>query len=161
MKILNSREAFLSNYEVFDHLKQIEGKQSDTAHVKGVAANLSSQNLRTIQFEAISTETQGINPAATQSPRAIVGILAELRHIQLTKAEKLMIINTRPTSAPEIHAIIEEIDARFNDESVEWLLDVIKWHLGNGETTAAVNENRDTEKADNENAALPFIMEED
>ena len=49
--------------------------------------------------------------------------------LQLTKAEKLQLINSRPTSLVELHLMLEDCESRFEEEVCHQLLGCIEEYL--------------------------------
>ena len=55
--------------------------------------------------------------------------LADGRNIDLTKSEKLTIVNLLPTRMDELRPIIEQSDKRFTREELQTILSIIKNHI--------------------------------
>ncbi|KAI9366355.1 RNA polymerase Rpb4-domain-containing protein [Pilaira anomala] len=121
MLIKNVRSALISNYEV---LKLLEESQEAQKQVQAVDPSVEyPEHLRTVQFEL--TEYLKGTPCSTQTPEQIANFLQALSKYELTKAEKLQILNWRPRSTVEIYLIIEECEERFSEEDLEEMLDSI------------------------------------
>lgn len=52
--------------------------------------------------------------------------LAAIKNYKLTKIEKLMILNSRPTSFAALHVLIEEHEDRFSMEEMNALLEHVR-----------------------------------
>lgn len=64
-------------------------------------------------------------------------LLKELRHLEITKGEAIMMINLRPTKLENLSTIIEEMDNRFpGDEMQQEILEIITRVLGRPDTEA-------------------------
>ncbi|KLO16188.1 hypothetical protein SCHPADRAFT_225279 [Schizopora paradoxa] len=74
-----------------------------------------SENLRTVEFEAIQYLSADYQPTSRQSDAAIAKLVKKLAQYDLTKAEKLQIVNLAPTQAVELYVIVEEIEDRMGD----------------------------------------------
>ncbi|GAO50568.1 hypothetical protein SAICODRAFT_77561 [Saitoella complicata NRRL Y-17804] len=120
MKILKVREAFLTDYEVLAHFREIEERQKETARVLGSAAALGSANFRTIQYELLDYLKS--SPAANYTAEEIVQLSQDLAHFDLTKAETLQIINSRPKAAVDLYNIVEEMENRMSEEDMHAIL---------------------------------------
>ncbi|KAJ8968642.1 hypothetical protein NQ314_002202 [Rhamnusium bicolor] len=112
MEIVNANCATLSNYEVLKHLQKV--KESKMKH-KGQLATITYETIRYLENA----------PCNDQSPQNITECLKALAPYNLNKTEKLMIINTPPTTALEIQLMIEESEERLTEEQVEQILDII------------------------------------
>ncbi|BFZ63225.1 hypothetical protein YB2330_004345 [Saitoella coloradoensis] len=122
MKILKVREAFLTDYEVLAHFREIEERQKETARILGSAAALGSANFRTIQYELLDYLKS--SPAANYTAKEIVQLSQDLAQFDLTKAERLQIINSRPKAAVDLYNIVEEMENRISEEDMHAILGV-------------------------------------
>jgi len=120
MEILSENAGLLSNYEVLalataeaDRLKK---KSADST----VAA--APQNVMTClyQVRTFLTDTE----CAVQSDDVIRDFLKQLLPYNLTKAEKLMLLNNRPVAESVLVSMIEECEERFSEEQRGELLDI-------------------------------------
>ncbi|XP_044253808.1 DNA-directed RNA polymerase III subunit RPC9 [Tribolium madens] len=116
MEIVNANSATLSNFEVMKHLQRI--KDSRKKH-KGQLATITYETLRYLEN----------TPCAQQTPESIVECLKDLEAFNLNKNEKLMLINSPPTTALEIQLMIEESEERLSEEQVEQILQIMLRHF--------------------------------
>ncbi|KAG4305663.1 hypothetical protein PORY_001219 [Pneumocystis oryctolagi] len=122
MKVLIKRDAFLTNYEVLKHIYENEAEEKHNMNnIK--SSHFINENLHTIQFE-LKKYLEDL-PAKKQSAEQISNLSKELKNYPLTKAEKLMILNSRPDTLVELYALIEECEERFNLEQLQQILDCI------------------------------------
>lgn len=80
-------------------------------------------------------------PAATQTQKDIDNFMSSVSKFALEKAELLMIINSRPSSIAELDCLVEEMDARFDDQGAQELLRIVKTTLPAGPVEGAEGEN--------------------
>lgn len=122
MRILKARAALLSDYEVLQLLREGEDEQKNEARMRK-EQNLPelevSPNLRTMQFEAISSLSQPFRTCARQNAgqiRAFLDDLAARGYVipderilagepGLTKTERLQLVNHAPSSVIELHTV--------------------------------------------------------
>lgn len=129
MNIEVSREKFLSNFEVLEHLKSIEkenGWSFDTQN-KTSKPKRNRQN-HLVNLEAATRDVLSYfanTPANTQSKDAIVSLMGVLNGLELEKVEKLQIVNTLPRSMVTLYAVVEECDQRFSEEQCEQMINSI------------------------------------
>ncbi|KAJ3535435.1 hypothetical protein NMY22_g6489 [Coprinellus aureogranulatus] len=134
--VINSRSALLSNYEVFTLLKELEAdhlarsktmqriKKEEEASGKLVPGNNTtvvetSENLRTIEVEALQYLGADYLPTSGQTEEGIMKMVKALEPYDLTKAEKLQIVNLAPTTPVELYVIVEELEDRLGDRMDE------------------------------------------
>ncbi|KAG6900944.1 hypothetical protein C0993_004381 [Termitomyces sp. T159_Od127] len=147
-EIVNARAALLSNYEVMTLLRELESdhlaRAKTALRVKkeeeaaGLPPRLSgsdtvfgeaSENLRPVEVEAIQYLTADYLPTTRQSPEGITKLVKDLASYELTKAEKLQIVNLAPTMPVELYVIVEELEDRLGD-GMEDLLTCVNSSLG-------------------------------
>ena len=118
MEVINENASMLSNYEVLSLLTDIsKGKNGQKK------PNNSQQNLATITYSALKY-LEGTT-CAKQSPTVLQTFMRAVQKFNLTKAERLQILNTRPVTAVEIQLIVEESEERLTEEQIEELIEII------------------------------------
>ncbi|KAJ1344381.1 hypothetical protein BSLG_001038 [Batrachochytrium salamandrivorans] len=80
------------------------------------------QDLRTVEYEVTGYLSE--LPCSSQTEEQVSSFLVALETWPLTKAEKLQLLNLRPTSLIEIGALVEEC-VRFTEDKLEELLQVL------------------------------------
>jgi len=133
MKILESQNALLSNYEVYQHL--VDQKKRNKAQKRKPPVNYI-----TITNDVVHYLTMKPGPLARQEEThdykedSILRLLEKIREAkfksQLVKAEVLAILNLRPTSLPILATAIEQMDDRFEEHEQEKLVEIIIEVLG-------------------------------
>ena len=123
MKILKERQNILINYEVYKFLE--------------TKSNKDNENLNTIKYE-VKKYLSNTN-CIYQDQEQITNLLIKLKKFNLTKFEKLQLINLRPDGLKSENAIIkiysviyyklfqiiEECEERFNEDQLLEILDII------------------------------------
>lgn len=116
MEVVNENVATLSNAEVFQLLedeKLIEHRIT---------------NVATVAYETIKHLER--TPCKHQDNETIEKFMKALSPYDFTKAEKLQLLNLRPTSIVEVQLIIEELDERLKtEEELQKLIDLIEENL--------------------------------
>lgn len=123
MEVVNPRVALLSNLEVLTLLRELESdhltrtklaqrikkeeEASGTVHGSSTLANINAhleatENLRTIEVEAIGYLSADYLPTSSQSAEGVTKLVKDLAPYELTKAEKLQVVNLAPTLAVEL-----------------------------------------------------------
>ncbi|KWU44064.1 hypothetical protein RHOSPDRAFT_34495 [Rhodotorula sp. JG-1b] len=157
METLNDRAGFLCNYEVLEVLrrqqkergKQLKeltggsggpgngrrnGRYQDIAQ-REEAERIQPQDLHTVSWEAVQYLEAAVHPMRRQTSAAVAQLLDGLDDYDLTKSERLQIVNLAPTTLVELHVCIEDLAERFNDDRQEALLELVRSHLSS-ETTS-------------------------
>ncbi|CAG8636035.1 22178_t:CDS:2 [Dentiscutata erythropus] len=117
----------LSNYEVLVLLREMDEKQREQAKID---PNVKfAESLKTIQFEVIQNLSSSQSPASTQTPEQMETTLTHLKKYNLTKSEKLQIINLRPQSIAELELIIEDCEDRFEMDTLREMVYIIGSNL--------------------------------
>ncbi|KXJ11276.1 DNA-directed RNA polymerase III subunit RPC9 [Exaiptasia diaphana] len=119
MEVLKEKSVMLSNFEVYQLLQEAETKTSKSKSIKKHQVNLA-----TISYEARKYLEK--TPCKHQNAEVIEDFLKSLAPFNLTKAEKLQLLNLRPETHVEIQLIIEESVERFKtEEEIQELLDIV------------------------------------
>ncbi|KAI0783421.1 HRDC-like protein [Abortiporus biennis] len=131
MEVVNQRSALLSNYEVLTLLRELENdhlartrtalrikKEEEAAGIARTHAPPEEvlENLRTVEVEAIQHLSAEYQPTNSQSEAGIERLTRSLAAYDLTKAEKLQIVNLAPTEAVELYVIVEELEDRLGGQ---------------------------------------------
>lgn len=116
MDVINDNVALLSNYEVFSVLREMYLHRRPDAGL---------QQLATVSYETL--RYLEMTPCRKQSPDSLAAFARAVASFSLTKAERLQLLNHRPTSAVILSLLVEEIDERLTtDEQIEELIDAVK-----------------------------------
>jgi len=139
----------LSNYEVLQLLRELEAdhiartrtaqrlkkEEDDAAAATGHPPPLNydpplivSENLRTIEVEAIQYLTADYQPTRVQTAQGIQRLTKDLAPFGLTKAEKLQVVNLSPVEPVELYVIVEELEDRLGNR-MEEVLNVVRSSL--------------------------------
>uniref|UniRef100_A0ACD5V4F6 Uncharacterized protein n=1 Tax=Avena sativa TaxID=4498 RepID=A0ACD5V4F6_AVESA len=105
MKIEKANAGHLTNFEVLDFLRSRGAKTDPMGCLGAVAAS-----------ECKVYEYLLNTPACNQTRESVARFAEECERFKLTHAEKQNIINWRPSSAPDVFAMIEECDKRFSKD---------------------------------------------
>ncbi|KAI0258820.1 HRDC-like protein [Gloeopeniophorella convolvens] len=156
MEVLNARASLLSNYEVLDLLRELESdhiarsrtaqrlkkEEGDAAAATGHTPQNNpepqfsvSENLRTVEVEAIQYLSADYQPTRMQTPEGIQRLTHGLAPFGLTKAEKLQIVNLTPVEPVELYVIVEELEDRLG-ERMEEVLDIVRSSLSTPATSS-------------------------
>lgn len=118
MEVVNECTALLSNQEVLSLLEDIQSGKNGCK-----APNSQQQNLATVCYETVKYLEK--TACRLQQPDIVKEFLRKVQPFKLTKAEKLQLLNHRPTTAVEIQLLIEESEERLTEEQTESLLNII------------------------------------
>ncbi len=133
--MVDENAAKLSNFEVFQLLRDIE---SGTNGQK--KPNKAQQNLATISYSTLKYLEK--TPCAHQSEEVLAAFMKAVQPFKLTKAEKLLLLNHRPLTAVEIQLMVEESEERLTEDDIDKLLTIVLETLPASQTDG---ENQDVE----------------
>ncbi|KDR82563.1 hypothetical protein GALMADRAFT_151648 [Galerina marginata CBS 339.88] len=152
MEVINPCAALLSNQEVLTLLRELEAdnllrtkaahrvkKEEEASGIAHGALSMggnphleASENLRTIEVEAIGYLSADYLPTSSQTEEGIAKLVQDLGSYELTKAEKLQIVNLAPKLPVELYVIIEELEDRIGNQ-----LDEILGHVESSMSASA------------------------
>ena len=115
MEIVKVNSALLSNCEVLNILNDVKTKDNK----KDL-----EPNARTIVYETSQYLNQFV--ISKQNTKVISEFVKAVSKFGLTEAEKLQLINLRPTTPVEVQLIVEESEERLTEEQVESLIEIIE-----------------------------------
>lgn len=134
MEVVKKPEILLSNYEVLSLLKEVtlsEKGRQDTRKKQ------SKSNLATIVYE---TTKYLQDLTRIQDDDTFKDLLIKLKAFNLTKSEKLDIVNHLPTSLVELQLMIEDSEERFSEETMQDILETTSSFTGQEDTQSAKQE---------------------
>ncbi|KAK3304332.1 RNA polymerase Rpb4-domain-containing protein [Chaetomium strumarium] len=151
MRILESQNALLSNYEVYQHI--IDQRKRNKAQSRKVPGNAHH-----IMTEVIAYLHEKPSPLAKQEvtqaygPSTIPRLLEKLREAnlpsELTKGEVLSILNLRPDNSAVLSTAIEDMEERFTEEEQQMIVAIIGEVLGRDEPEEEGGEQGDEMETD-------------
>ncbi|KAF8877162.1 RNA polymerase Rpb4-domain-containing protein [Gymnopilus junonius] len=133
MEVLNPRAALLSNYEVLTLLRELE---SDNLLRTKAALRVKKEEEAGLVNGAISYLSADYLPTSSQTDQGITTLVNKLASYELTKSEKLQIVNLAPTLPVELYVIVEELEDRFGDK-LEEILGHVQENLSAPQATAS------------------------
>ncbi|KAM4794635.1 DNA-directed RNA polymerase III subunit RPC9 isoform 1-T1 [Rhinophrynus dorsalis] len=140
----DANAALLSNYEVFQLLTDLKAQQREARKNKNSAGQ---QNLNTIMYETLKYLSS--SPCQRQSPEIVQEFLTAMKGHKLTKAEKLQLLNHRPSTAVEIQLMVEESEERLSEDQIEELIQSVTSILP-GDPEAEMQEQSEMGEEDNQ-----------
>jgi hypothetical protein len=121
MRVINTNATQLSNLEVLELLQEpIPGHLSKAKEF---------QEYRTAIHTAKGFLKHPMMPSSVQTAAQIQAFLEQIKAFELTKMEKLTLVNTRPTNVVELMVLIEDCEGRFSQERLQEILDLLDQHL--------------------------------
>ncbi|KAG0653008.1 hypothetical protein D0Z07_0702 [Hyphodiscus hymeniophilus] len=135
MKILESQNAILTNFEVFQHLQDQRTRYSK----KGLKGRRPG-NLETVVKELLEYFNEAPSPLASKpipyNENTMKTLFELLRPYNLAKSELLLILNLRPANEGTLNTVLEEMAERFNDEQQAEMVQIIGDVLGRADGEA-------------------------
>lgn len=120
MEILLENAGLLSNYEVLS----LATAEAERLKKKGEASKTAGapQNVMTCLYQVRTYLAE--SECSVQSDDVVRDFLKKLLPYNLTKAEKLMLLNNRPVAESVLVSMIEECEERFTEDQRGELLDI-------------------------------------
>ncbi|KAJ3173489.1 hypothetical protein HDU88_002575 [Geranomyces variabilis] len=117
MEVVELRAAHLSNAEVLSFLSDLQADRAANPPVvnPGAPPDVNLRDLYAIEDEVVTHLRT--TPCAEQNEECIKAFMAALRKYDLTKGEKLMLLNLRPKSVAELNPMVEDLDSRMKEEA--------------------------------------------
>lgn len=145
MEIINKNLALLSNNEVYILLKEKEQKylSKKQSSKKNKPANIPfiiSDSLKHLESTSCTHQNEDI----------IKNFLSKCSQFELTRVEKLQLLNQRPTNAVELQLLIESSEERFTLEQMDEILDFINQTLPLPQTDQEENKQEEEEEKQQE-----------
>lgn len=114
MKVKEANAGLLCNFEVIDLLQSRGANQEDIASFGSIMPS-----------ECKVYDYLSQTPAGTQTRDALHKFIKQIDKFKLTKAECLQVVNMRPSSAVEIHLIVEDCEERMAADTVDHFLETV------------------------------------
>lgn len=152
MKILQQRDKLLSNFEVYQHLCEVQMENEWGFTIPQTNKKRKSRfNPQLLDLEIITRDLSNylvkMNQGNDITTENFVNLMLVLNSFELEVIEKLMIMNLLPRSLVNLYAIIEECEERFSQDKCEEILSTIEKYF-----PAPIEEDdEDEEEAGNEN----------
>eukprot|EP00252_Welwitschia_mirabilis_P013382 TRINITY_DN2946_c0_g2_i1.p1 TRINITY_DN2946_c0_g2~~TRINITY_DN2946_c0_g2_i1.p1 ORF type:complete len:150 (-),score=41.25 TRINITY_DN2946_c0_g2_i1:439-888(-) len=115
MKIKKSNAGLLSNFEVLDLLRSRGATQDPLGSLGAATASECKVFAYLLQ-----------SAACNQTRECIQEFVEKIKKFELTKAEKLQTLNLRPSTAVEVHLIVEDCEERMSSDAVDAFIGIVK-----------------------------------
>lgn len=156
MRVVEVRDAFLSDYEVLQHLSKIErqygwdaeslAELSDKRNLKRRSRTYNNPTLQKLtrdtlvylkqskytpseEEEQLAPEERKPAPLCSLNDERFTALVQGLNEFDLFQAEKLQIVNQMPVQIVHLYSIVEECDTRFTEEQIEQILSLVAQHI--------------------------------
>ena len=113
MKVLCANEGLMSNFELLEVLRQ-RTRETPVALLPHVHDPFPT--------EMQCSDTLKKTPAGAQTKENLAKFIKAVEPLNLTPAECLNLINSKPTTDVEIHLLVEDCEKRLKESEVELLL---------------------------------------
>ncbi|TID18612.1 hypothetical protein CANINC_003862 [Pichia inconspicua] len=167
MKLIEEREKLMSNFEVYQHICDVQRENMWAFTIAATEKPKKSRfNPQLLDLEIITRDLGHYLTKADQGNHVktenFVGLMIYLNSLELEVIEKLMIMNLLPRSLVNLYAIIEECEERFATEVCEdILLNVARYFPVSLDENMEVNEEDETNVAQTTTNTIPEEDEED
>lgn len=174
MKILQQRDKLLSNFEVYQHICDVQKENEWGFTIPPTQKKRKNKfNPQLLDLEIV---TRDLGQYLTKSNQGndieqqnFVDLMLFLNSYEIEVIEKLMIMNLLPRSLVNLYAIIEECESRFTQEECEAILEAVEKYFPapvEDEDEAEGEEQEDVEMGDGaeeaeEEEEEAFVQEDD
>ncbi|KAL3688598.1 hypothetical protein R1sor_014907 [Riccia sorocarpa] len=110
---IESNAGLLSNFEVLELLRQ-----------RGAAKGPLGGSITPSEYKVYEYLVE--TPAGTQTKEVLQEFVKEVKSFKLMEAERLQSVNLRPSTAVEVHLIVEDCDERLSSEAVDALIQTVE-----------------------------------
>ncbi|GMM35035.1 hypothetical protein DASC09_023600 [Saccharomycopsis crataegensis] len=125
MEILETRNKFITNEEVFKHIKSTRYE-----FLKPPKKNYHKMNNTMFEYEILTKKLMAYfkkTPCNHQNLETVKKyVTKELSKYELEVIEKFQIVNLVPKSTVNLYSIVEECDARFSEEQCENIISSLR-----------------------------------
>lgn len=150
MKIVNTRDAFISDYEAIKFLSTLQRKNKWDAQSlkqnKRTYYNLPLQNMISDTLAYLEVDknyipndeenaeeengdekktTKGKSPLLRFNDEKFTELINDLKKFGLYQIEMLQIANQLPTNMVHLFSLVEECDTRYSEEQIEDMIEII------------------------------------
>ncbi|KAL3697039.1 hypothetical protein R1sor_011115 [Riccia sorocarpa] len=125
MKVIESNAGLLSNFEVLELLRQ-----------QGAAKGPLGGSVTPCEYKVYEYLVE--TPAGTQTKEVLQEFVKEVKSFKLMEAERLQSVNLRPSTAVEVHLIVEDCDERLSSEAVDALIQTVERVIPNKSSEGGV-----------------------
>ncbi|KAK0747584.1 RNA polymerase Rpb4-domain-containing protein [Apiosordaria backusii] len=149
MKILESQSAVLTNYEVYQHIVDIQQRNSAGKKKRRMpedAFRLSKEVLKYLQTEPNPLHNQKETQRYSENSLQLLCEKFAESFPDITKGEGLAIFDVRPTNIAVLTTLIEDIDTRFTEQEQQQIIDLIVEILGKDEPKDEEDEEEEGEE---------------
>lgn len=133
MKVEVERDKMLANYEVYEHLVELQKANGWDFTVSDAKKETKKRKKRKadglIDLEIITKDLSKYLCQTGQQPledtQMVIPFMLALNKYKLEKAEKLQILNLLPRTMVVLYAIIEDCDQRFSEQECEKMIELV------------------------------------
>lgn len=155
MRVVEVRDAFLSDYEVLQHLSKMERQYKwddeslaefkkkkkhgkvrpyNNPTLQGITRDTltylkQSKYTPSEEEEQLPPDQRKPAPLCNLNDESFTTLVQGLNQFELFQAEKLQIVNQMPVQIVHLYSIVEECDTRFTEEQIEQILALVAQHI--------------------------------
>ncbi|KAJ4422835.1 hypothetical protein N0V82_002491 [Gnomoniopsis sp. IMI 355080] len=129
MKILESQSAVLTNFEVYQHLQNVQYEFAQPDRRRKVPRSVQNIVKELMEYFRTSPNPFAQNPI-TYNGFTIQRLVEKLSPYDLSKGETIMILNVRPENLAVLSTCIENVYERFTEDQQNEIQAIIEDVLG-------------------------------